>query len=489
MSSLSYDRRSSSFNPTFSDDTSPLLFTNAHFYGALFEFCPGTQPHILWEYGRADVSDYESFKMFIVNEQAPFAPLSSTSEEPTIVQSTYENMNYFAIYSCILDVEAKSFTRPIVLIISNINPQIINHVYHLYVHRFIDYVKQLKTSAERYFKHNLKLYTEELLKCIEIHSEKSTKLQKKYKEIEKTINYYQIKDINYENAKIRSPEYFLLLHNNLQPLESLANLSDIISSLDKFITEIPTTLLCSSIAVHADVNEYDPQMQFSGVDKLHGYSTLAFRLFSRNFTDDRYNLRGFVSNQIFYHCAYTLLSGHTLIICSDNTHIALSLAKKFCVLVPFFQESYLRVIDEANSSSCLQYSVVVSKTISNPKQFENFASVLDLDKNKYRGFGCPQTSFVISRLGNLITASERAFLLSLYTELKKIATYFIIVIYTNASHIEKSPEKIFQGLKEKGISKDDEPIFNFWLMSFFNKHKMRPILKKTYNIPYLVLNF
>lgn len=489
MSTGSSDRRSSQVTVTFQDDTNPLLFTNAHFYGALFEFCPGTEPYTIWEYGRAGVSDYNEFKMFIVNAQAPFAPLSTTNPEPTVVQSTYENMHYVAIYTFVLDVEAKNLKRPIVFIISNINPEIINHVYHLYNKEFIQHIKSLKQLAEKDFPDSLSKYAASLLKAIEKYPKEQTNLKNKYAEIKELLNYYKIKDLDVENAATKPPEYFLLLHNDLNPLESLINLNEITALLDKFISDIPTTLLCSSIAAHADISEYDPQLQFGGVDRIHGYSNLAFKMFSRNFTDDRYTIRGFVSNNIFHHCAYTLLSGRTLIINSYNTHIALSLAKKFVILIPFFRQEYLCVTDEVNSISYLQYAIVITKNVVNPNQFERMVSILDLDKNKYKGIECPQTSLVFSRFAKLISVSERAFLLSLYTELKKVATDFIVVVYLNVAHVEKTPEKIFQSLKDRGLSKDDEPIFEFWLNSFFNKQKIKPIMRKLANGPTIVIDF
>ena len=467
--------------PIQPDEPNHLLFTNTHFYGALFEFCQGTLPHTIWEDGFASVSNYDYFKLFLVNGQAPYAPLSIENPEPTVVVSTFENLSYIAIYSFILDIEAKNFVRPIVLVFANMNPDIISNVNFLYLNKMINFIKEFTKSASNLFPNDLKDYANSLLKCIEQNPKRAQQLQKKMDQVKQLLDLYNVKDIDPKNGYNKPPEYFLLVHNDLRPLQKLTNLAYISAQLDHLLSNLPTTLLCSSIASHADVVESDPRFTFAGVDKFHGFSTLAFKLFSHNYEDDRYSIRSFVKTPpegVFKYCAFTLLSGQPLIIVSENTDVAVSLANKFSVLVPFFRDEYLVVLKEATTSFCLKYAIVVLQNLIRDESCE-YVSVLNLDKNFYQGEMCPQNSFVMTKLTKLVTVSERAFLISLYSELKRISTDFVMKLAMEANKTENNPDKLFKALKDVGLEKDDEPIFKYWLNCFFNKTRCKPILRFT----------
>lgn len=481
MSINSEKRVSSQIISFASEDSNPLLFTNAHFYGALFEFCQGSLPQTIWEDGIASVSNYDAFKLFMVNTQAPTAPLSITKPEPTVVVSTYENLSYIAVYSFVLDVEAKMFQRPIVFVLANINPDIVTHVNFLYMNKILQIIEQIRKSAVDIFPGELKSYACSLMKCMEMHPERKEQLGKKMNELKQYLEMFKIKDLNAEEGKTKPPEYFLLVHNDLRPLNKIANLKTIVNDLDQFISVLPTSLLCSSIAVRGDVVESDPQFSFAGVDATHGFSTLAFKLFSHNYEDDRYSIRSFVKKTpgIFHYCAYGLLSGQTLVIISENNDIALSLARKFSILVPFFTPDLLVTKDTATTTECLKYSIVVLRKLVDDNA-PNCVNVIDLDKNVYKGESCPLTSFVLTKLSKVVTVSERAFLIGLYSELKHISTDFVTALALVAK-TEKTPESILNELKNFGLVKEDEPIFRYWISCFFNKEKCKPILRQSGN--------
>ena len=109
-----------------------------------------------------------------------------------------------------------------------------------------------------------------------------------------------------------------------------------------------------------------------------------------------------------------------------------------------------------------------------------YVGILDLDKNLFRGEACPSNSFIFTRLNNVVTVSERAFLIGLYSELKHLSTVFIMTL-AQEMKAENSPDKLFDKLKNACLNKDDEQIFKYWISCFFNKGKCKPILHQAGN--------
>jgi hypothetical protein len=285
------------------------------------------------------------------------------------------------------------------------------------------------------------------------------------------LDLYGIKESNesLDNVKTKSPEFFLQIHNDLRSLNEMADLSDIYKELDVFVAKLPTKLVCSSIAAYSNVVESDPQFYFSGVDKVTGFSNLAFNLFSHHYEDDRYSIRSLLQSGVFSNIAFALLSGETLFIESENKDVALSLAQKFSILVPFFKDNLLSVQDKISIKECQKYSIVLYTEAEKDEIRE--INILDLDQNYYSGIICPKGSLVNTYLSNVVNVTERAFLIGIYSTLKKLSTDFTLEIHNNAHNPEESPKIVF--------SKCDEPIYRYWLYCFFNKQHCRPIIRST----------
>lgn len=458
-----------------SEESDSLLFTSTHFYVGMFEFCQGSFPQTIWEDGIAVVSDYEAFKSYIVNAQVASSNKFSAHPQPTVVVSTYETLSYIGVYFQIFDVEARGFTRSIVFVLANINPEIVSHVNYLYIDKILNFVEQIQAPALETFPKELTKYAASLQLCIEKNESKRHLLQSKWDELAKILPHFNITDISTDGAIEQSPDFYILIHNDLRPFKELTNFDKLVKLLDKFVAGLPTSLLCSSLATHANVYESDPAFGFAGVNKEYGFSTLAFSMFAKNYEDDRYSIRSFFANNVFHYCAFTILSGKTLVIQSEDTDVASALATKFGILVPFNTSREIRVLERATAADCLRYQIVVVQHLAD--DIGGSISLLDLDSNRYSGAGCPPQSLVFTRLAKVVSLSERAFLLALYSELKKIASEFILRLAMVVDKAPDTPDLLFDCLRGCGLSRDDEPIFRYWIACFFNHHALKPILK------------
>ena len=81
----------------------------------------------------------------------------------------------------------------------------------------------------------------------------------------------------------------------------------------------------------------------------------------------------------------------------------------------------------------------------------------------------------MKHLKKIVTISERAFLIDLYSHLKSISNDFIMKLASGNAKVSNTSEQNFKLFKE--LSKEDEPLFRFWILSYFNKHKCKPIIK------------
>ena len=176
---------------------------------------------------------------------------------------------------------------------------------------------------------------------------------------------------------------------------------------------------------------------------------------------------------------------------SQNTEEAMSLAKRFSMLSPFFKPQYLKKMDSAEAIQCVKYSIVVVKNFE-PKG-KNIISLLDFDNGVYSGDGCPAKTFVSTKLGNAVGSSESMFIFSLYSVIKEIANKFIIKLaglQSRVSKINLNENTLLNELKLAGFYPEDKPILKYWIYSYFNKQKYRPILfENRSSVGYTMITF
>ena len=256
--------------------------------------------------------------------------------------------------------------------------------------------------------------------------------------------------------------------------------------IETFFLSLPNSLLCSSLLSHSDLYETGPSFDFAGVDRQTGFSQFSFNLFHQNTEDDRFCFRKLIDSKIFYHCAFVLLSGQTLVIKSDNVIGAKQLGSKFSLFVPFFKPYYYLITDSITVTNSLQYSIVVTKNLVGDNK--KLVSILDLNDNTYIGEECHTSSFIFTNFGKFSDVSERALMISIYSKLKALSSSSIIAMAEFAV-TSTSSDRVMSALLKEGFSKHDEPIIRYWIHSYFNNQKSKPILKTMSKCEYKTISF
>ncbi|OHT14308.1 hypothetical protein TRFO_15332 [Tritrichomonas foetus] len=513
--SSSASRASSSF---FDDDSLQFLSDQKYYYSAIYEFSQGEAPKLIWEYGSVNgMSEMGSFMQFLINTPAPKSNDNNNNIDFTFgvtsIVSTFEGAHFLAIYFQVLDSQARGFTRHLVFVIANQSRDLLNFCYSKYLKTFTKLLYGLYEYSERNFKVEIKEYAESLQKTITMSQNQT--LSDKLLELTKILLIFNIDITNLDSEKgqIKTSDYFNIVNNELRPVEVVIDLSYVfLSEIIMLIESLPKTETKFAIISQIDIFEENPTIDFGGYNNK--YSELVLNIMNSNYDEEipsetqnnsilyddsnsinsngmnsknkhgyyqyfNYSLKELVSRHVFNYCLFSILSGRTLVIRSNQTSKALSLVKKISILSPFFKPEFILQKDTVDPSECLKYAFVITKNILDSDK-KNL-SILDLISMVYSGDGCPQKSFVACELCREQVVnhieSEKVFLLHLYSTLNRISIRFLIKL-SEYSKIGKilTKDKMLTSLKEFGFSPDDEPIFRYCIHCYFNKQHTRPIL-------------
>jgi len=457
-----------------SEDSS-LLTSNVSFYCAIYEFCQGSFPKTIWECGTPYVTNPDSFKLFIINTPVTSC-LSDYSEQTATMISSFENLNFIAVFFQVFDVEARGFTRSTVLVIAHSSYDVIIRTNHVFHNQILDFAKMLQSNSLKLFPSELKRYATSLKKSIDSSNGSKNSLVSKMDELKTILTKFDIGEINTKNAEIHPDEYFLVISNDIRPLEKLIDLDSIYPEIENFIYGLPNTRLSSAIVSDSIIKESPPSISFGPSKDNFSISEMPSLVFnSLDQGEEDYYLGNFLKNRLFFSCAYVLLSGQTLCIKSSSFECGLKLAKKFKFLCPFYREEHLSLFETITPRECLPYSIVITHRIEG--ETRSIINVLDLDTDLYTGDMCPPSSFVW-QLGKCSDVSESAFILHVYSKLKDLSTSFVLALSESSLEIRDSPDYLMNKLKDVGFSKEDTPILNYWIKTCTNQQKLKPVLFK-----------
>ncbi|OHT07017.1 hypothetical protein TRFO_24732 [Tritrichomonas foetus] len=262
----------------------------------------------------------------------------------------------------------------------------------------------------------------------------------------------------------------------MRDFKKLCNWDEIVQSLQYLTEEICNLPFKSNLATFGKFKEKKPTFDFS--DSTNQYSIFVSGVFYRtNSIEDRPNflLKKLVFHHIFHYCVYTILSGQSLLILSKQSfNEAISLAERMQIFIPFFQPQHSRIDLNIDLSECFKYSLSVAQETYGKSDIQ--ISILDLDNKIYIGEGCPKNSFVQKKMGKGSDQSERVFLLLQHHQLKTISNQFLTKLAEYQKKEKFTFEKMMFEMAQIGFSKDDFPILNYLIHSYFNQQKCRPIL-------------
>ena len=471
------------------DDALQIFPEDRKYYSALFEFSQGAPPSAFWEYGKTPgISDLNRFMNTVVNIPANPNSYDSCSLPITTVISKYESVYYIAVYTQVYDIDARGFSRSIVFVIANQSKEIIYAIQYSRRQQIMDIVSMIQHPTIERFPHDLMEFAASLQKTINTNSqdESVSILNSKLSAIKPILQHFNITEINEAQGESKHPSHFMIVNNDLRPIKVLTQLDKIEDSLYDFVSALPVSPVIATIESQVNYEEDLPSIDFGGF--LGGYSRLVADVLRDEFNHSKFKLTELVTNKSFFYCAFTVLSGQTLVIRSQNTEDAMSLAKRFSILSPFFKPHYIAQIDSANASMCLKYSIVVVKNFE--QKSKSMISLLDFDNSVYSGDGCPARSFVLSTLGRGADGCESLFVLILYSSIKKIANDFISKLAEMSAGRRLQKDKVLEEMKKIGFSVEDEPILKYWMHCYFNKQKWRPVLmKNSSSVGYTMITF
>lgn len=508
MKSSSFDRMDLSFlEPEFStrfsakmsrrlsldavDDHSIIAMPNMKScHAAIYEYTQFGYPETIWECG-SSLFEHDEFKQFVIT-----SPVSSNSfdfyGEPVVILSTYERIHYVAVYTEILDIQARGFSRAIVFVIANISSDLINNIHYIYYDKILELIYLLRKKPEIDFKHDLREFAGSLLKLINADNEQNRQqLESKYSELKSILERFSIDPIKAEESKNRDIDYFIQIRHKLRDIRNLINFNELEMVFDHFIEDIDMMPYKGNLSSHATYQETRPNINFGGIGTELTYPEAVNTIFINNYdnlndydsdgSEEFFSLRDFVKKNVFDFCVYSLLAGHPLVIISNNLEAAARLGERFTIFCPFFKKSDFCVRNQIGISDCIKYGVVVTQDLIEDADKE-LICVLDLDKQIYCGDSCPSNSIVKRELGKIAEKSESLFILHQLLSLKKIGNLLMNVLAEFSMEKIRGREKLLLVLKGNGFAREDEPIVRYIIYAYFNKTNCRTIIPNNMSI-------
>lgn len=444
------------------------------FFAAIYEYAQGSPPQTIWEYELNSLDNPDDFMIYVVNTPVAGNSGSVFMDTDVCVQSHFKGVHYLALYSEILDVEARGFIRTIVFVIGNTSSFLVDAVRYHYIEDMRDIMQSLIRPAKERFLGELMIYAASLEKVTQENSSNAA-LSSKLEQLKHILPHFGINEVDITKAQDYNVEYFSRIQNDLRRIPELAGVTSLCSTLEEFVESLPLTLVTASVASKSDYIENYPGIDFGGF--FGHYSMFAVQALAHTCNTDKFKLCDLVAKNAFQYCAYSILSGHTLVIQSKDIGEATALARKFAIIVPFFQEEYIKVMDECTPRDCLRYAIVVTSNLRETKSNPNMVSWINFDNTTYQGDGCPVRSFVMTELGSGSKHNESAFLLNVYSCVKRVSNKFIAKLAElQAKMTPKLLARVQDQLRDVGFGEDDVPIVRYWLHCYFNQQRCKPIM-------------
>lgn len=445
------------------DDSSFIsLVETTNAFAAIFEFSQGTGPKTIWEIGTSQLQSFDSFRYFVIN--TPIPDEIFTRSQTTII-STFENINFIAIYKMLFDIQARGFTRIIAFVVGHLNNEVIQNIYHTYLDRMKELMNEFQKSTLKNVEHDLKKYALELNKTFEITNDQI--LEQRRSELKKYLNFFNVDISNEEDIEVvpKDIKFFTTINNDLRRISELTNFNEVfLPKFEKLYNDIIEMPYDGNVDSKANFIEPKVAIKFGVKDTFPELIKFIKNLNDEDKLSEKDNLivDAIFHGEIFYHCAYSILSGSPLVIICNNPKLSDYIYKRLSFLIPFYKDGYVKNQKTIKPLECLRYSIVITEKLEIDENIS--LNVLNLIKYTYTGEKCPNNSFIRKFKNSEINYSYNVFFKMLYLNLKTESNNLL----SKMSEISKS--ETFKTIK------DDEPIHRYWIISYFNQQKLKPIL-------------
>lgn len=433
--SSSLSPTSMKFTPSVSDT---LLITsqNSKIFTLFVDYFETINPIIAYQ------SDFQEDKTQFLNFLVKIKiPTSSDPFNVLIFQHAFDKIYFSAFFFSVPDIYALNFTRKIALVLGHQDRNYLLSAVQKFKGEILKIIQKIQYTAFDIFKQDNP-------------SNQTEEIQNIYKAFTSEVDFIK--------AEVSGDV-------SLRSLSDYVNLPEYSKIIQQTIDTAPKSQLLCNIQSRCELPTTGSVFKFGNYQNLYEFMSYVQ---SPDVNNAAIHMLDLVDSDTLYHSIFSILAGKTLIIKSaDNYNEAISLGRRFTSFVPFFRESYFITKQSLSVAESLQYSIAVVSSF--PSETKGSVSLIDLDKKMYKGESCPHKSFVWTELQKEAKFNESTFLVVCYREIVKISGR--LTSFLSTAKFENR-ENALNSLESAGFSKDDEPIFKYWLHCAANKQNSRPIL-------------
>jgi hypothetical protein len=444
-------------------DDSDASLTQCDHYCAIFEFAQGSFPLTIWEnsqeIGQRITSDRDSFRLSVVN--TPTNIQSSISDyRPIIIRSSFQGVHYIALFLQILDAQARGFTRPLVFVVANRIPEIVDWLASRKRSELIDLGNRLQEYARSVFSQELREYALALRDVIRRTTSSEAVLTSKFDELSRVMSAFGVSLADDDDDFDRKPvEYFTLINNDLRRMSDMIELKIRQPEISLFLESLPTSIFQANVLARSAAGlGNSPQKMIAVLTASYDKVPEQFLLFKSPF---------------FHHCVFALLAGQTLVIAAEQREdYARSMAQRLSVVCPFDDPFPVLQRDDRTALDCMKYAIVVC---ARPRIEGSGVSVLNVDAASFTGLTCPADS-VVRELSQFPGERENATVICASNAVKRIYARFRVKIAEIRARPLHTEDGMMKALKSWRFAPSDIPLFRYWMARASSSQTARPIL-------------
>ena len=338
-------------NERSNESTNSLLISDEYisYYCGLLEYSQIASIKTVVEINETTIAEINDFKTFVVNipTERDYFEIEAA---PISMISSFKTISFISISGQILDVDARGFCRKVVLALAHKNRSIIESLYDNYHEMLTEFITSLQDHSRTIFLEDLRVFIGTLKYALVMYPDYNSILQNKLDSISSMISNYQGFDISLIDPVEKPLSYFIRINNNLRGIDCLTPINIVWSLMEEFVSRLPKTLFGYNV-ISKIPNQEMIQL---------GDSNLF--LSKPDFDINDNILSRLISSGVLHGVLFSLLSGLTLVICSENIGKASELAQMIMSIIPLFNKNDLAIY--VNEPLCgieyLRYSIVVS---------------------------------------------------------------------------------------------------------------------------------
>jgi hypothetical protein len=356
----------------------------------------------------------------------------------------------------ILDIQARGFTRASVFVIACSSPEVIDWVCLHKRSELHDLTDKLQQYSRSHFLEDLRQYQLSLQDAIH-NCQNSGILASKIDDLSNFLRQgnFSLPEGDSQDFERHPPEYFTQINNDLRPMEKMTQITAYEQDITEFLDSLPATAFQINCLVKSPCLNFDSASQMAAV-------------FTENYTRAKFLI---LQSKCLPDCLFTLLSGRTLFLVSEDCAAARSLATRFAVMSPFGSPFSVGEADYDMTLRFVQYSIVVSR-FPNPR----FGCVYNLDQGTFRGTPCPPDSILATKMGRFSDGSENIAVICAANDVRRIYARFKVKLADVLPRPLHTEEDMLDSLKSVGFAPSDVPLLRYWMVCLASGGGPKPIL-------------